>query len=312
MANTETTLTGLGAALAGAEIHRAPYQLVSAWADQTLTLRLGGAGHTHGWIGAHLRRSFLGALGPGASCEARAGGACPWDPPCALDVFCREQLRGARGDGLPKPYVIAAWPEGDDLTVSLRVFGMAIDWAMVAFEALVSGIGTILPWAKIARDLTRPPPILQRDISMFSGQSFDVSGASTIPVTSAQLEFLSPMDATGTNVLEQPHSILARALRRVDGLSRWNGVTLDPEVGARLAQQTRRLRFDMSGVRSGQYSSANRHAQRRRDQTIKGKILFSGEFADLWQLLQLAERGHIGRHAVEGLGRIRLSPDPDA
>ncbi|NIZ11938.1 CRISPR system precrRNA processing endoribonuclease RAMP protein Cas6 [Phaeobacter sp. HF9A] len=298
----------MAAALADAEVQRDPHRLLSAWVDQTLTLRLPGAGHTYLRIGSHLRRSFLGALGPGASPEAQAGAACPWDPPCALDVFRREQLRGARGDGLPKPYVISTWPDGDDLMVSLRIFGMAIDWALVAFEALVTGIRTILPWSKIARALEGPPQIVQREISTYSGAASGFSTVTHHPVTLARLEFLSPMDATGTNVIEQPHSILARALRRVDGLSRWCGVVLDPEVGARLAQQTRALRFDMTNVRLGQYSSANRHAQQRRDKTIKGQILFGGELAELWPLLLLAERGHIGRHAVEGLGRIRLSP----
>jgi len=100
-------------------------------------------------IGAHLRRSFLGAMGAAASAAAQRGEPCSWDPPCAFDVFCREQLRGPRGDGLPKPYVLQVHPDGGDLIVGLRVIGMANDWYMAAAEAMVAGINTILPWSRL-------------------------------------------------------------------------------------------------------------------------------------------------------------------
>jgi hypothetical protein len=142
--------------------------LSQGWADLDIGLRLGGIGQRRADdLGSHLRRSFLGALGPAASPAARAGRPCIWDPPCALDVFCREQLRHA-GDGLPKPFVLALRPQGEDLLVTLRVFGMAIDWGMAAAEGLAAGIAGILPWARVMPGMSGPPPILDRTIATSS------------------------------------------------------------------------------------------------------------------------------------------------
>ncbi len=295
----QTGQTGLARVLSQPDVVAGAAGLALSWADQTLTLRLRGAGRAPADIGGHLRRSFLGALGPGASPEAQAGRPCCWEPPCALDVFRREQLRGPRGDGLPKPYVIAAWPEGRDLIVTLRVIGMAIDWAMAAFEAMVVGIGSILPWSKLLPELNGPPEIASRQIDFHRI-------ALTDPPAALRLSFLSLMDASGTDAQAEPHTVLARALRRADALSRWNGMALDPDVATGISAGLRQLDYDTSALRPGRYSSPNRHRQTRQDPALGGGLLVRGDLTDIWPALLIAERAHIGRKAVEGLGRVRL------
>ena len=83
--------------------------LACNWFDQTIRVRLSGAARRSldPEILNHFRRSFLGALSAGGSPAARAGQPCPWEPPCAFDVFCREQYR-ENGSGLPKPFFF--WP----------------------------------------------------------------------------------------------------------------------------------------------------------------------------------------------------------
>ncbi len=292
---------GLSAALAEVEWVHEANGLATAWVDQTLCLCLEGAGRAGSDIGGHLRRSFLGALGRGASPAAQAGRPCTWDPPCALDVFRREQLRGPRGDGLPKPFVIAFWPHGPDLIVELRVFGMAIDWSMAAFEAMAAGIGGILPWSKIMRGSDGPPRIVTRTISM------DNTIATPAPST-VRVDILSPIDASGTDPISAPHTILARALRRADALSRWNGVALDPAEAAAIAHGLRALDYDLTNLETGFYASPNRHRQMRQDPTITGSFIVTGDLSAIWPVLCIAERAHIGRHAVEGLGRVRMTP----
>lgn len=129
-------LTPFARHLSRPEVVASADALISASFDQTIALRLRGAA---GGIApdAHLRRSFLAALGPAASEAARSGKPCTWDPPCALDVFCREQLRH-KGAGLPKPYVLWAERHEEDLVIRLRVFGMANDWFAAAAEALAA------------------------------------------------------------------------------------------------------------------------------------------------------------------------------
>lgn len=120
--------------------------LASRWRDRDVRLLIGPIGPATSAFGAHLRRSFLAALGPSASPAARAGRPCTWQPPCALDVFLREQLR-VKGDGLPKPYILFWRQEGQFMEVTLRIFGTACDWAPAAAEALVAAMAS-LPWTK--------------------------------------------------------------------------------------------------------------------------------------------------------------------
>lgn len=291
--------TGLAQLLARPEYTDAA-GLVAAWYDQTFTFRLKGAGQrAPADIGGHLRRSFLGALGKGASPEAQAGRPCPWDPPCALDVFRREQLRGPKGDGLPKPHIIRAWPRGTDLIATLRIFGMAGDWAMTAAEAMALGIREILPWPRVVAGLQTPPEIVERTV--------DISRLSLEPAPrQVALIFLSPIDGTGADIAAKPHSLITRLIRRVDAMSRWNGVAMDESAGRALAHHAARLDYDLTGLRPGRYESPNRHRQKRHDPTFGGRIVISSDLAPIWPILLLGARCHVGRHAVEGLGAFRL------
>ncbi|MCW2303558.1 hypothetical protein M2324_001955 [Rhodovulum sulfidophilum] len=62
-----------------------------------------------------------------------------------------------------------------------------------------------------------------------------------------RLVILSPMGATGGDAMAQPWTILSRALRRADALSRWNGAALD---------YARSSAFDISGTEYVWRSSA--------------------------------------------------------
>ncbi len=292
-------LTGLARALAGAEVRERPSDLAEAWVEQGITLRLDGAARVAPGFGAHLRRSFLGALGSGASAEAQTGRPCSWEPPCALDVFCREQLRGPAGDGLPKPYVLRYWSDGADLWVSLHVFGMAIDWASAAAEAFVAGLRSILPWRYALRGSEAMPAILSRE--MVAQRIEPVP-----PPRTVRLVFCSPMDVSGRNPVLEPWTILARMIRRVDGVSRWNGVALDPDAGRALAGHVRELDYNLSGLKRGWHDSPNRKFEARRDPVVTGALTVTGNLDPIWPILQVAERCHAGRHAVEGLGWLRL------
>ncbi len=293
--------TGLARVLARSEIVDAQ-TLAAAWHDRTCVLRLEGAGQgVPADIGGHLRRSFLGALGRGASPEAQASRPCTWEPPCALDVFRREQLRGPKGDGLPKPYLIRAWQRGRDLCVMLRVVGMANDWSMAAVEALTLGIREILPWGRCVRGMSAPPLVAGRSIEIHE------IAPDAVPERVA-LRFLSPVDASGAPIAERPHSLLTRLIRRADAMSRWNGVALSHETGRELARHAAGLDYDLTGLRPGHYQSPNRHGQLRRDPALFGQIVIGGDLAPLWPILQIGARCHIGRHAVEGLGAYRLDP----
>lgn len=276
-------------------------ELAQGFYDQITVLRLEGCGSSVPvGIGAHLRRSFLGALGAGASLAAKSNQPCMWDPPCALDVFCREQLRGARGDGLPKPYVIEYHLDGIDLIVTLRVFGMANDWFMAASEAMVAGIRTILPWEKLIAGRKYAPHILSRQVQSIPLAEMPKS------MRAVRLVFTSPTDIGGSEPLAHPHRFLSRLLRRVDGMSRWNGLGLEDEAGRNFANHVKTLEYDTSGLRFGGHLSPNSRGQRRMKKTMTGALTIRGDIASIWYVLIMGERCHLGRGAVEGLGAFRI------
>ena len=295
-------LTGLARCLAAPDRVGSAMALAGAWVDQEVTLTLAGIGpRAPPDLGAHVRRSFLGALGPAASAAARAGAPCPWDPPCALDVFCREQLRFG-GDGLPKPYVLCLTRHGDDLAVTLRVFGMANDWFMAAAEALAAGIAGVLPWARVMPGLTGPPAVAGRRIG---GHRI----APAMPEGAVTLHLLSPVDMSGENPAGPADlgvRLMSRLIRRVDAMARWHGVALDDAALRDLTAAAHRLRSVADATVRGRSHSPNRKRERRDDPTITGSITLAGDFTALGPILQMGVRCHLGRHATEGLGAFRV------
>ena len=181
-------LTNLARWLAAPDRVERLADLAQGWRDQEVVVTLAPVASADDGFGAHLRRSFLAALAPGASAPARAGRACPWDPPCALDIFLREQLR-VGGDGLPKPYVLCWQQTGPQIAVTLRLFGTACDWAPAAAEALVAGLTGILPWPRALPGQHSPPAILDRQMPQLP--------LPDLPDAPLTLCLITPMDDEG-------------------------------------------------------------------------------------------------------------------
>lgn len=276
--------------------------LAEGWRDMDCTVLLAPVAPVHPGFGAHLRRSFLGALGPGASAPARAGLPCPWDPPCALDVFLREQLR-AGGDGLPKPYVLAFAQDRGVLAVTLRVFGTACDWFPAAAEALVAGLTGILPWDKAVPGQRGAPAVQARFLAPAPWPE--------VPEGPLALHLVSPLDDEGVKPDDTrgiAARILSRALRRVDALARWQGLALDDATLSDLTARAHAVQARALHLQAATHDSPNRHGQMRRTRVLTGRIELPALCPDLALLLALACRCQIGRHTNEGLGVIAVEP----
>lgn len=272
--------------------------IASGWFEQTVTYRLQNAAAANiTGLGGHLRRSFLGSLARGASSAAMNNQPCSWDPPCGLDIFLREQFRGARGDGLPKPYVIFSDIDGADLLVSLRVFGLANDWFNLAAEAMLDGMRQILPWQRLTGSAMAP--VTDRGVVQLAGLHIPD------PAEFMALEFTAPVDVAGKGGPVES-SLLSRLLRRIDGLARWQGLALSADYAKLVSGQIKALDYNGSRWQRCSYVSPNRKGQKRRHKTVTGMLVVSGDLHDLLPLLVIGERCHIGRAAVEGLGRFCL------
>ena len=299
-------LSGLARWLAAPDPVGSLDDLAAGWRNLDLTLTLAPVSPADSGFGAHLRRSFLGGLAPGASAEARAKQPCPWDPPCALDVFLREQIR-AGGDGLPKPYVLFWRQQRRVMVVTLRIFGTACDWAPAAAEALTAGLTGILPWTQVFPRQNNPPDILHR-----VGETTELAQVPEGPLT---LRFLSPMDDEGTNPstnADPAARLLSRGLRRVDALARWQGLALAEPVTRALSDRLRGLRADALRLRRDKRESPNRYGEARVTHVLTGEIDLPPLAPDVRLLLSLIQRCHVGRHTNEGLGMIEVVARPGA
>lgn len=287
--------TPLSTRLRNPQTNVSPPALAANWFDQTIRLRLDGCAGLIDDLEMlnHFRRSFGGALGAAASASARANLPCPWSPPCALDVFFREQLR-EDGIGMPKPFVMLADHDGDDLIASLRLFGFATDWMPAAEHAFIAGLREVLPWQKLGRT---QPAITDRQIDTCDG----ISDAQ-IPET-VTLHWLTPLDAEKIDPANNPISILTRLHRRAAQLGRWHDVGMEDAN----PERWQAIEWDAALSLSNQpYRSQGGQTAVNADGAL-GDVTLSGDLAEVWPLLRVGERSLVGRGAVRGRGRYELS-----
>lgn len=242
-----------------------------------------------------LRGAWGRALMQGASEDALAGRSCPWNPPCALDVFFREQLREGR-HAVPKPYVLSCDVLRRAIVFRLTVFGFANEWLAAATDRFVQAV-RMVRW----KDGTRPEPAIR------SVETANLGGFPEAPVPCAvSLEFDTPFDATGTSVLDQPSTLVARAARRVDGMARWMDCRLDVNWNE-IAQAWAALDFDLSDLVADRATRGSARQQRVINNPVyHGRVGIAGDLEQVWHLLLLTQTTHIGRGAVSGFGRFEL------
>lgn len=277
--------------------------LAASWSWVRLTGRVRGHGHL-----AHdmtLLRRVRGGLGRvlmrGASAEALAGHPCPWDPPCALDVFFREQGRtGAHG--IPKPYVLWTDRHGEDLIVGMSLFGMAMDWAPVVALALPEVLRHGIDWGELSRGRFVPRPTIDA-VSLAEGGALPMVGDSTSGVS---LRFLTPMNAEGDDPLDRPSTVMARLARRIEGMARWQDAALQVDWQA-LGQVWLALDYDTASLVAGRMPRRSGQAARRfAVETVEGALLVADLPASLAPLLRIGTVIHVGKGASEGYGRFRV------
>jgi hypothetical protein len=278
-------------------------ELASEWFHQVIRVEMPGFAPLakHPRLLSKVRGAVGEALKSGASAQAIAGHPCPWTPPCALDVFFREQARAGK-NGLPKPYVLAANCRGQTLLIELTVFGFACEWVQGLAERLAEAVRKKIAWGRLSNGLSIPRPEIERlQILTFAG--VEVPSAPE----SVTMAWQTPMDATGTNPLDEPDTIIQRLARRVSGLARWQDTDVSFNV-SELADQWRALTYDTSGLEPDKtFRGSARQGQWLDNPAVRGELGIDGDLAPLWSLLNIGETCHVGRGAVSGLGRYRLS-----
>lgn len=279
--------------------------LAAGWFQQTIALRVAGAGETIGH--PQLLRKARGAFGRGlmrsASAEALAGAPCPWRPACALDVLFREQGQLQPGRGLPKPFVIEADRSRDDLILRLTLIGFACDWMDGARERWIEAAREGLPWAVLARDLNAAP----RSVDVVDCRVTTLEGVRTDATPDAvAIHFTTGVDATGEDMRDSPWTLPARIVNRLAALARWQDMALDPDAMPALADLWRRLDYQPYLRLEEHFGLSHRTGHAMRNAGFRGSVDISGVLAPLWPALRLGELAHVGRGATAGRGRYRI------
>ena len=249
---------------------------------------------------SRIRGAWGAELKESASPQALDRKPCPWNPPCALDIFFREQLRLGK-HGIAKPFTLSTENVRGNLVVSLAVFGFACDWMPVADHALKAALRNKVPWARLARNIFLPEFVVS-DAAMLSFE-----GMPAVDETDQiSIEFLTPMDASGFDPIDNPATVIGRLARRVDNLARWQDSKIDINW-VRQSRKWKQLDYDVRGLIRTDFNR-NCSAQKTRFTMglVTGELCVEGNLSTLLPLLMIGQSCHVGKAAVNGFGRFKI------
>lgn len=276
-------------------------ELPGHWFHQRVELLVAGAASevADPALPGRLRGAWGRALMRGASAEALAGAACPWSPPCALEVLFGDHGMITPRLPLPRPYVIEAAALGADLVIGLTLFGLACDWADGAAEALTAAVrhGDPCPLRHHA------PAIAGRQLSTF--ERVVVPNAAGF----AALTFRTPVQfRSGAETLQPSARTLISGLgNRLSGLARWQDAKVDGPWLA-LAEAAETLVYQAELAPAAWTRRSGRQDNRRIPvEGLIGRMTLAGDLAPFLPLLALGATAHVGSRASLGLGGYDLS-----
>ncbi|SFR47857.1 Uncharacterized conserved protein [Litoreibacter janthinus] len=253
-----------------------------------------------------IRGAMGHALRAGASDQAVAGQQCPFQPPCTYDLFHNARASVTGGLEMPKPFVIQTDPAGEDLLVTLRLFGEACDRAHEFGAGLVAGLRAGLE-AGGGRRL-RPRVLAMEQVAL----PVPVRRPMNTPVV---LNFLTPvMQSRAKKPIFDPVSLLTGLGNRITGMARWHGVVLELDAAelkadaARIGGLAQHEGQDDHWHRGGRFSAA----KVPRKQTGRcGWLRYPAPGDLIGRLLQLGVQTHIGAKCAAGPGRYMLGLEAD-
>jgi len=242
-------------------------------------------------------RGALGtALHDAASTEARAGVPCPWEPPCAYQVLWQKNGELRPGYALPSPFVIEANAVGDDLWLTVRLFGAAGDYLGEVSDALVRGVRAGLSGAG-RLDPARRVMQAQDGVAVPAIRGM------------AELAFVTPVLIRNTEKGNHvaPLALLKGLVDRIDGLARWSGL--------RLGEAPKAEALDAIAALDGSWEQAEvvpwRRGAMRQGKVLPmggavGRVVYRGDLRPVAPLLALGEICFAGARAAFGQGRYRI------
>lgn len=286
--------------------------LMRCWREDRVLFRLPGMA---GFAAApSLLNKVRGAWGAvlleSGSVQVRQRRPCGWKRACAAEIFfgARPLLEVAgQVNEITKPYVLEAGRRGGDLVIVLRIFGLAGDWRREAVMAMAQALRGSVRWRDLARDGGLFVP---RVVDVAEPRERRLEGLSPVAGKGeeAQLVFLAPVDAETGRLRDAPWLLFERLRVRLAMVARWHDLDLSESWG-RLEEDWLGCSYEVSEVslparRDAGMARGGHRFRNRVDRPVR--IVMAGALGNLWPLLELGRRVHVGRGASIGLGAYRL------
>ncbi|MBN9887849.1 CRISPR system precrRNA processing endoribonuclease RAMP protein Cas6 [Salipiger abyssi] len=258
-----------------------------------------------------LRGALGHVLAQSASDEALTGKPCPFDPPCAFDLFHNNQGHMTAGLEIPKPFVLLSDNLDGDLSVAIRLFGHSNAWAPEFMAGLISAArrGIRMQGQQLSFRVTHagrrklaPPsvtaqngPIVLRTLTPILRKSDARAQGSPRPIPQDEAEMLA----------EFLVSTLTGVGNRISGLAQWHQRVLDLDSTS-LKAEARALSRD--AAIEGKLSRRS-FGKKKGRQGFDGTVALPWASADLRGLLGLSAFAHIGADTAMGAGRVLVGTE---
>jgi hypothetical protein len=203
-----------------------------------------------------------------------------------------------------KPFCIAAEEQGENLQISLTLFGVADCHRSICFDSLIAGLTEGDGLAQV-----NTPGATRRPLRLLGADWTRRDGLDPFPVTgSARLLFRTPFKIGPRDTLGATWSdIWVSAAVRASAMARWSGLDLPPDKsGVRTLARAMRYQADaLEPVRWDRWSSRN-PGQRKVMMGMTGPLVIDRWPDELTPLLHLGQALHVGASTSFGLGRYDI------
>ena len=275
--------------------------LADIWVQHRIVLGLIGMGRFSS--APSLLNKVRGALGrvllQMGSADVGKGRPCIWSDTCAAEGLfgAKPTIRiGAFRGEITKPYRLTQKRKGEDLIVSLDLYGFARVWRHEVKWALLFALREFVDW-----------DLLAKDNGFFVPKCVHVSEPVLLEIpiherdcTHVRLLFQSPVDAERGSIFQRPDLLFKRLSLRLSMLARWHEVTLQEDWQA-LQRKWQDFDYFLKPCVSHSNFSIGGHKFRNHvnaPQTIE----IQGPLGRSATMLALGENTGLGRGAMIGLG----------
>ena len=275
--------------------------LCANWSIQNIQVCVKNSGHLAAQ--AETLQRIRGAMGremyASASKSAQDNRPCTFTPTCAYDLFHRVQGKLPNKRSIPMPYVIECDPIGQDLLVTVRLFGRAVYWVHEFRAALVAGLrkGLIDNSGRL-----HPQTISASQIVETTGVHIHNLDAPIV------IDFLTPVLQSRNGVpIFEPLSLLTGLAARIAGMAWWHNSTLLLDAFSVDAAARRLLAGAQSYTDEAKFLRGHGNQNRATVQTgTTGWLRCPAPTSPLSIILQLGVQTHFGAKTSAGAGRYLL------